>query len=222
DTLFSKIELSGKRPVDRWHGDMTADAELLYLAAKHFPKRLEKLPAGYVDTLADRITKHQYHSLSAATTLLALDAYANVATTQTAGKLKLSELLADGKSKDLVLPAGLFPKIGFSSAAAKLQFGNEADLPAFSFVSQAGFERTPPKEPLREGFEILREYTDKDGKAITSVKQGEEVTVRLKFRSITQASSWSVALVDLLPGGFEMVVPPTEAQTTVAQAGDDE
>jgi len=222
DTLFSKIELAGKRPVDRWHGDMTADAELLYLAAKHFPKRLEKLPAGYVDTLADRITRHQYHSLSAATTLLALDAYANVATTRTAGKLKLSELLADGKSKDLALPAGLFPKIEFSAAAAKLRFGNEADLPAFSFVSQAGFERTPPKEPLREGFEILREYTDKDGKAITAVKQGEEVTVHLKFRSITQASSWSVALVDLLPGGFEMVVPPTDAQTTVAQASDDE
>ena len=222
DNLFGKVELAGKRPVDRWHDDMTADAELLYLAALHFPGRLEKLPAAYVDRLAQRISQHQYHSLSASTTLLALDAYANVASARTAGKLALSEILVENRVEPIALPAGLFPKAAFSAAATGLRFGNDAGLPAFSFVSQAGFERMPPSAPLREGFEILREYTDREGKAVTSVKQGEEITVRLKFRSITQASSWNVALVDLLPGGFEMVVPPSQAQTTVAQASDDD
>ena len=221
DALFARIELSGARPADRWHDDMTADAELLYLAARHFPTRLETLPADFIETLADRITRHRYHSLSAATTLLALDAYASVAAPQVAGKLALAEVLADGKLGPLNLPEGLFPKTDFSAAATQLRFGNQGERPAYAFMSQAGFERTPPTDVLREGFEILREYADKDGKPVTKVRQGEEVTVRLKFRSITDASSWNVALVDLLPGGFEMVVPPREARTRLGQASQD-
>ena len=219
DTLFAKIELvSGKRPVDRWHDDMTADAELLYLAARHFPQRLSKLPDGFVDLLVKRVTQHRYHSLSAATTLLALEAYADVAGPQGEGKLALAQVLADGSAKDIALPAGLFPKIDFDARTAKLRFGNPTTLPAYAFASQAGFDRVPPKEVLREGFEILREYVDADGKPATRVKQGEEITVRLKFRAIDGRSSWNVALVDLFPGGFELVVPSTPAQTQMGQA----
>lgn len=221
ENLFAKMDLGAKRPVDRWHDEMTSDAELLYLGALHFPKRLEKLPLAFVDRLVERITQGAYHSLSAATTLLALDAYAKVAGPQATGKLKLAELLADGKARDLALPDGLFPKADFSADATKLHFGNSADLSAYSSVAQSGFERTPPKDVLREGFEILREYADKNGKPITAIQQGEEVTVRLKFRSISNASSWNVALVDLLPGGFELVVPPTTTQTGRGLASDE-
>lgn len=218
DALFAKIALVGKRPVDRWHDDMTADAELLYLASRHFPQRLEKLPDGFVETLVTRITQGRYHSLSAATTLLALEAYADVAGPQGEGKLALAQVLADGSAKDLPLPAGLFPKVEFDAKTAKLRFGNDAALPAYAFVSQAGFDRAPPKEVLREGFEILREYVDANGKPVTSVKQGDEVTVRLKFRAVENRASWNVALVDLFPGGFELVVPPTQTQTQMGQA----
>ncbi|MCC2658541.1 MAG: hypothetical protein K0Q76_3649 [Panacagrimonas sp.] len=218
DALFARIELVGKRPVDRWHDDMTADAELLYLTARHFPQRLTKLPDGFVDALVARIAQRRYHSLSAATTLLALDAYADIAGPQGEGKLALAQVLADGTAKDLPLPVGLFPKVDFDAKTAKLRFGNEAPLPAYASVSQVGFDRVPPKDVLREGFEILREYVDADGKAVTRVEQGEEVTVRLKFRAIDKRSSWNVALVDLFPGGFELVVPPTQAQTQMGQA----
>lgn len=221
ENLFAKIELLGKRPADRWHDDMTSDAELLYLSALHFPKRLEKLPPAFLETLVARIIQGQYHSLSAATTLLALDAYAKLASPQAAGALKLAEMLTDGRTRDLAVTAGLFQKADFSADAAKLRFGNSAPLPAYTSVAQSGFDRTPPKDVLREGFEILREYADKDGKPIGTVKRGEEITVRLKFRSITQLESWNVALVDLLPGGFEMVVPPTQARTERGLASDD-
>lgn len=217
ENLFAKIGLvgdpSGQRSVDRWHDQMTRDAELLYLSAMHFPQRLEKLPPAFMERLVERITKGQYHSLSAATTLLALDAYAKLAAPQGAGQFKLAAILADGKARVLALPEGLFPKVDFSADAAKLRFGNDAPLAAYTSLAQSGFERTPPTEVLREGFEILREYADKNGQPLTSIQQGEEVTVRLKFRSITQAATWNVALVDLLPGGFELVVPPTEART---------
>lgn len=218
DALFSKIELQAARPKDRWHDEMTSDAMLLYLASRHFPQRVARLPDGLIRTLAERIAKQRYHALSAATTLLALDAYADLVTTAGAGTLTLSEILGEGSRKVVALPDGLFPKVAFAPDASTLRFGNGGSLPAYSFISQAGFDRTPPATPLREGFEILREYTDASGKPVTRVQQGEEITARLRFRSITSASSWNVALVDLFPGGFELVVPSSEAQTRRGQA----
>jgi uncharacterized protein YfaS (alpha-2-macroglobulin family) len=47
---------------------------------------------------------------------------------------------------------------------------------------------------------------------------GQTVDVRLKFRSLKADRAHSVALVDLLPGGFELVVPPQEAHTPFLQA----
>ena len=64
---------------------------------------------------------------------------------------------------------------------------------------------------LKSGMEIIREYVDAEGKPITSVKVGQELTVRLKFRTIGRDLVPNVALVDLLPGGFEPVLNPVDA-----------
>ena len=55
---------------------MTRDALLLFIMARHFPERLRDVPATMLTTLAQRVNDGYYHSLSAGTTLLALDAYA--------------------------------------------------------------------------------------------------------------------------------------------------
>ncbi len=64
---------------------------------------------------------------------------------------------------------------------------------------------------LKQGMEIIREYVDADGKPISSVKVGQELTVRLKFRSVGRDFVPNVALVDLLPGGFEPVLNPVDS-----------
>jgi uncharacterized protein YfaS (alpha-2-macroglobulin family) len=43
------------------------------------------------------------------------------------------------------------------------------------------------------------------------VRLGEEIEVRLKIRSLGRANVYNVALVDLLPGGFEPVMQPAPA-----------
>ena len=48
---------------------------------------------------------------------------------------------------------------------------------------------------------------------------GQQVDVHLKFRSIDRDYVGSMALVDLLPGGFELVVPSQDAQTPFIEAG---
>ena len=70
----------------------------------------------------------------------------------------------------------------------------------------AGFDRNPPADALREGLEIEREYLNATGEPVSTVNSGEEVTVRLRLRSIDRSLVPDVAVTDLLPGGFEPVL----------------
>ena len=215
--LIKKVALGGKHYYDRYHGPMATDAELLYVLAKTFPERLPKFGPEFVEGLVGHIAAGDYQSLSAATGILALDAYANVAGPAAAGKLTLAEVLRDKTVKPLALPAGLFPKVPFSAEAARLSVGNPTTLPAYALVSEAGFDRAPPPEAASKGFEIIRSYTDKSGKPVGSVKLGEEVQVHVKFRALGRPYIRSAAIVDLLPGGFEIVQPQTAAPEQALQ-----
>jgi uncharacterized protein YfaS (alpha-2-macroglobulin family) len=193
---------------DIYDDPMTRDGFLLYVLSKHFPERLPALGPEVLENLATRINTNRYHSLSAGTTLLALNAYVAATHADTAPQLALRELLRDKTVRQLDLPATLMPKVPFSDAARALRFSSGTDLNAFYLVNESGFDRTPPREAIVKGFEILREYTDTAGHPLTLVKMGEQVDVHLKFRAVEdKATIANVALVDLLPGGFELVIP---------------
>jgi uncharacterized repeat protein (TIGR01451 family) len=188
---------------------MSSDGALLYLLAKHFPQRLPRLPADVLDGLVRNVQQHNYNSLAAATTILALDAYATASGGGGAQRLGIEATLADGSRQRLQLPAGLFPKTAFPDTTRSLSFSSEGDLRAFYLVDESGFDRTPPTTAVTDSLEILRDYEDADGKPVTKVKLGDEVTVHVKFRAIGRASIDDAVLVDLLPGGFDLVVPTT-------------
>jgi alpha-2-macroglobulin len=191
---------------------MTRDAFLLYVLSKHFPERLPALGPEVLETLAARINTNRFHSLSAGTTLLALNAYIATTHADTAPQLAIRELLRDKTVRALDLPATLMPKVSFSDAAKTLRFTSGTDLNDFYLVNQSGFDRTPPHEAIVKGFEILREYTDANGAQLTQIKMGDQVEVHLKFRAVQDhATITDVALVDLLPGGFELVIPTGDA-----------
>jgi len=217
DKTIAKIKLGVMQPYDAWHSPMAVDAELLYLLARHFPDRAKALPADFLDTLVQRITHGDYQSLSSAETILALDQYATTVGSAAAGKLSIAEVLKDGSARPLPLPEGVLPKAPFDAQATKLRFGNDADVRAFYEVDESGFDRVPPLKAISEGFEILREYTDADGKPFTTVKLGQELVVHVKFRATNNKPFTNGVLVDLLPGGFEIVLPRTEPAPEAVQ-----
>ena len=202
---------------ETYYDPMTRDALLLFVFAKHFPERLRDVPKETLPTLAQRVNDSYYHSLSAGTTLLALDAYAS-ATQGAARNLALAEVLKDKRVHALELAAVTFPKTAFGEQAAALRYTNNSELSAYYTIEQSGFDRKPPTTAIRQGFEVLREYTDASGKVLTGIQMGQQVDVHLKFRSIDRDYLSSMALVDLLPGGFELVVPSQEAQTPFLEA----
>jgi uncharacterized protein YfaS (alpha-2-macroglobulin family) len=220
--LMSKLRFTASTAVDgepdMYNDPMTRDALLLFIMSRHFPERLRSLPEDVLTTLAKRINEGFYHSLSAGTTLLALDAYAK-ATEGTERNFAIAEVLEDKSVRALTLSAGLFPKTTFSEQATSLRFSNNTGLNGYYAVEQSGFDRKPPTTAIRQGFEVLREYTDEKGKAIAKIGMGQQVDVRLKFRKLKAGYVGSVAMVDLLPGGFELVVPSQPASTPFAEAG---
>jgi len=215
DRLIKTIKFNANS--DELYNDaMTRDAWLLYINARYFPSRLPQLPAEVLSQFAVHINQGSYHTLSLAATLMALDAYVS-ATGNQAALLSIRELLKDKTERTLKLPAGIFPTVAFTDQAAALRFGSDSQLNAFYMVEQSGFERTPPTTAIKQGLEIIREYTDATGKTVTSAELGQEVTVHVKFRGLDKRRLSTVAVVDLLPGGFELVIPPAPSVTTYNQ-----
>src|SRR5690606_11119485 len=137
--------------------------------AKHFPQRLPQLPADVLDGLVRNVQQQNYNSLAAATTILALDAYAAVTGDIAGQPMGVEATLANGNRQRLQLPAGLFPKAAFPETSRSLSFSSEGDLRAFYLVDESGFDRTPPTTAITQSLEIIREYQGSDGKPVTKV-----------------------------------------------------
>lgn len=203
---------------ERYYDPLIRDAQVLYLLSRHFPARVKALPPSVMGELVKPIADGRFNTLSSAYLILAFDAYANAVGADAMGKLSIVEVDAAGKTKPLILPDNLVPRVPFTPGTAKLRFGNEADLTTYYAVTETGFDKAAPKTELRNGIEVLREYAGKDGKPLAAVQVGDEVTVRLKFRAVNRNYVPSVALVDLMPGGFEPVLDtPSEPNQNAAE-----
>ena len=197
---------------DVYSDALSRDAQLLYLLARHFPERLPNLNPEALNGMVKHIAGGSYNTYSSGRTILAFDAFASAAEKLPAGTLAVSEVLRNNTARPVAMPPGLIPRASFSVDAAKLQFSNKADLPAYYVAEQTGFDRNLPEKEIKNGFEILREYVDAKGNPVKSVKVGDEIEVRLKFRAIGREAVDNAALVDLLPGGFDLVLNPVAAQ----------
>jgi uncharacterized protein YfaS (alpha-2-macroglobulin family) len=184
-----------------------ADAQYVAILAREFPERLKKLSAAEFENILKPVTEGSFNTLSAAYAVLALKVYSqNVA--QHPPELTIAELNKAKQEKRLASGTKLLQRADFSSEAAALRFRSATALNppgAFLQVIEAGFDRELPTKTLSDGLEIYRELLDKAGNPVTSTQLGEVVTVRLRVRSVRPESITNVAVVDLLPGGFEVV-----------------
>jgi hypothetical protein len=150
------------------------------------------------------ISDNRVSSLSAAWTLLALDAYAKAASAE--GKLGIVEIAGDGRERALPVPPGAMPRSDISTNAAKLRFTKEGALGAYYSVDQSGFDRVLPPAGVYQGVEVFHEFLDLQGNVISKAKVGEEFLVRVRLRPTKRDRLSQIAVVDLLPGGTEAVL----------------
>ncbi|NMP28447.1 alpha-2-macroglobulin family protein [Rahnella sp. SAP-1] len=195
---------------------LVQDATRLYLITRHFPEKVSSIPPQVLENMVKALKEERYTTYSSAMSILALESYSTqVAAQATADGLKITEI---GNNKQVVPQLisriqGLLATADFSAEAQALRFENANDAPAWYVVTQAGYDLAAPKKAIARGLEITRDYTDEQGKAVTQVTLGQKVNVHLKIRANSKEGQSNLAIVDLLPGGFEVVqqTPPPPA-----------
>ncbi len=208
------------RRFEYYYDNLVGDAVYIYIMSKHFPARAQKLPSTALSNLVGPIQRGHYNTLSSAYTIMAIDAYAQTASMTDSAKFAMREIDKAGSPTELTLSVGLFPKVPIKADSTKVEFESSGDFNVYTMLSQAGFERGLPKAIVSNGLDVLREYTDLAGKPISKVKLGEEIEVHVKMRSLTEESMPNIAIVDLLPGGFEIVAEPrVKTESAPSQAG---
>ncbi|APG27275.1 alpha-2-macroglobulin [Syntrophotalea acetylenivorans] len=186
-----------------FHSTLTRDAQFVYLLARHFPQRAAQLDGEVLLNFVEPVFRGRYNTISAAYTILALGAYGQLGDSSSGDEtIRFSALGRSGDERELVAEAKPLPQTNFATDAAKILVS--ADGPLFYLLSQAGFDRELPPATVREKLEISRDFLDRDGSPVDELEQGQEVTVRLRVRALEEAVS-NVAVIDLLPGGFEVV-----------------
>lgn len=206
DVLVSGLRLARSMKPDflHFHDPLARDGAALYLTSRHFPERAKTLRPEDIQGIADEVAGGRYNSLSAATAIAGLAAYADAMGEPAASDAAVYEELESGAPRELTLSKGTFRRAPFSPQAKRLHF--TVPGPAFYQVVQAGFDDAAPKVEVKQGLEVQREYRDASGKAVNEASLGGELQVVYRVRSLSGENIPHAALVDLLPGGFEPVL----------------
>lgn len=172
---FSPVAMLGEK-------DMQS-AQYLYLLALHFKDRLQASPGVWVLPVVEMVNTSNLNTISASFASLALTAYAKM---NAAGNLPFTTLPIPPNAKEIT----------FSPLTANAYFYQ---------LMAAGFPTALPVSPMAAGLEVNRKYRDLHGNVVKEVKLGDEIEVHLSIRALVNDWIDNVAIVDLLPGGFEVV-----------------
>jgi alpha-2-macroglobulin len=195
------------RPWDDFCQPLGTDSQYIAVLTREFPARLRKISAEQFENILRPIGEGRFNTLSAAYAVRALKSYSH-AVTQNPPELSIAEVRKDKSEVRLTSGAKVLQRSDFSGNATALRFNASRRLSgpgAFFQVVEAGFDRNVPNDPLTSGLEVYRELLGKKNEAITSTHLGEPIHVRLHVRSLRHEPVTNVAIVDLLPGGFEVV-----------------
>ncbi|MBI2891512.1 MAG: alpha-2-macroglobulin family protein [Nitrospirae bacterium] len=212
ESLIKESRLGDLQEADyeSYYDGLLRDAGYLFVLSRHFPERLRSLSADDLLKLAEPITQERFSTISAGMAILALDAYTSAVGAPRPDAIALTEIHENGRSVPVSLPEGLFPKAAFSPEAVKLHLKTTDRSLIFYQAVQAGFEIGLPPVKITNGIEIHREIRAPGGIETDSTRLGNELEVRLKIRSLDDRVHADVAVVDLLPGGFEVKLDPED------------
>jgi uncharacterized protein YfaS (alpha-2-macroglobulin family) len=196
---------------------LALDAQYIYLLAKHFPSLINSMAqdsslplSSAVRSMNESIYQGNFNTLSAAYSTLALGAYHSAIgsdNVEAVDKQIAFTAYRQQQAAALMPRYNPFPTVSFSNQEDRVTAKKENSDPSpLHFVSmQAGYQTRVPSEALKQGIEIQRAFLNENGEAVTEFVQGQKVMVRLRVRSTDKDFIDNVAIVDLLPGGFEVL-----------------
>ncbi|KTD54361.1 hypothetical protein Lsai_3183 [Legionella sainthelensi] len=191
--------------VTDFYNSAIADAQYLYLVAKHFPNLLPQVGDQLLMRLIDAINNNEINTVLSGYTSLALGAYHQNLSDDTVSALSITKIMKNNQEINIPVTNSNYQKTEIDDAVQKIRFNNPDKKTFFYQLIQSGFNRVIPDAPLKQGLEIFREYKDVKGNVINSIPLGSEIEVHIKIRALESDYLSNIAIEDLLPGGFEVV-----------------
>jgi len=198
------------RELDDFHSLLALDAQYVFLLANHFSARARDLDGERILRLTREVFEGRYNTISAAYTILALGAYSElVAARGDESDILFRAIDAAGQAQRLQAAPRPFMSADYGVDARRLEV--EGPGPVFYLNQQAGYDSALPAAATSRGIEVYRDFVDDDGTVVTRFEQGKELTARIRVRALGGKRLYNIAIVDLLPGGFQVVRPSVSA-----------
>ena len=193
-----------------YQSKLTREATAFTVLCRHFPEIARKLTYEEMKPLTEMIEQGDFHTLSAAWSIQALKAYADLS--KDSGVMAGIAAVKDGETEILAGPATGQLQVKVPEGMVRFFFadGSPKGLGAWYQTIEKGFAKELPTEPGGKHLEIRRELLDGAGQPVAHGKLGETIIAKLTIRNLTKTELPNLAITEMLPGGFELA-PPGEA-----------
>ena len=186
-----------------YYDPAVSDALNMYLLHQQFPQQAKAILPKTYERLIAPIVEGTNNTLSSALTMLALEAAAQNAPAST---IAFKQKIATGAWVNFGAAQGWLHAGAFTDKAQSLNIAKAGSGTVWYAMTEAGFDQSVAVTTQNSGIEVSKVYLDAQAKVLSRpLKIGEELTVSVKLRSIDNANHPNIALVDLLPGGFEAI-----------------
>ncbi len=218
DTMVEKFKIEENNiwPDYSYYNSLVKYSQYATLLAKHFPDHFKELDRKVIFKIANFIGESRYNSLSSAYAIQALAQYSEVTGALDSGGMVIERETEPRQFVPLNNRGKAVKRATIQGTVSALRFKGSGKRGLFYQVASAGFEKDLPKKPVSQGLEITRQYLDMDGEPAPIMAIGEEIEVVLTLHSHENKTIENVAIVDLLPGGFDLVIASGGEESTLA------
>ena len=199
------LKTNAANAIGLFNNALADNAQYISILARHFPEQLKKLGDHPLMSLVHSLTdNNQLNTLSAAYAAAALQAYTqNLANDDKT--LSINAVLADNKIIALTSLNARYPQVLFPNNTKQLLFLNPEQQRYFYQVQQSGFDRVPVTRASSKGIEVYRDYLGANNKIVNKILLGNTMQSHIQLRALDDLPHNNVAIVDLIPGGFDVV-----------------
>jgi uncharacterized protein YfaS (alpha-2-macroglobulin family) len=157
--------------------------------------------------------------LSSSYAIMAFSAYGQASAADVGENLTISQ-----QGRQLPLSGELIRRAQLALDKGDITFGGGGNYGLFYQIATDGYDHESATQPIEDGLEIDRQYLDKKHEPVKEVALGDTVDVIIRMRAHDDKTLNSMAVVDLLPGGFELVPQSISKPVPVSseEEGDDE
>ncbi|MHB1220650.1 MAG: alpha-2-macroglobulin family protein [Gammaproteobacteria bacterium] len=204
ERMLAKYDPNTKIIDADFYNKQIANAQYVFLIAKHFPEQLKKVDEKMLMSVIEAVNVDTISTVLLGYTSLALSAYGQYYPVDNAATLSINEVLANNKSTNLSIANNLYQQSPIDINAKQIELMTSKNQGYFYQLTQSGFNKTESKT-FNNGIEVYREYRTADDATLSSVHLGDDIIVYIRVRTIDNLYHSNIAVVDLLPGGFEVV-----------------